>query len=336
MALRFHSSRRPAESAENDGWAVLSRWPHWLAVLTAAATLLLICVGGLVTNTGSALAVPDWPTTFGYNMFLYPWSRMVGGIFYEHSHRLLGSAVGLLTVALAISLWLTAAGPRLRVLGVVALAAVIVQGVLGGLRVVLLEHGLAMIHGCVAQAFFALMVSLAVITSQRWQRAPLIEAPRLRRLALITVPLVYAQLVFGAVLTHTGSRLDAHLLGGAAATLAIAWLAIEVLRSHAGRVELHRPAALFAVLVAAQLSLGLGAYLWRFTTASVSIAPASGLALLAAHRVAGTALWGTAVLLALRIVRLTQGTRTVRLPVVPVARPFARRLGHGHSRQVAA
>src|SRR5882724_7714618 len=74
------------------------RWPHRLAVITAGATILLIFVGGLVTNTGSALAVPDWPTTFGYNMFLYPWSRMVGGVFYEHSHRLIGSLVGLLTV----------------------------------------------------------------------------------------------------------------------------------------------------------------------------------------------------------------------------------------------
>src|SRR5262250_3268809 len=83
------------------------RWPHWLAVITAAATLVLIVAGGVVTNTGSALAVPDWPTTFGQNMFLFPWSRMVGGVLYEHSHRLIGSAVGLLTMILAIGLWIT-------------------------------------------------------------------------------------------------------------------------------------------------------------------------------------------------------------------------------------
>src|ERR1700692_4574300 len=87
-----------------------SRWQHRLPVVTAGATLLLIFVGGVVTNTGSALAVPDWPTTFGYNMFLFPWSRMIGGIFYEHAHRLIGSGVGLLTIALAITLWL--AEPR--------------------------------------------------------------------------------------------------------------------------------------------------------------------------------------------------------------------------------
>src|SRR5437773_848831 len=81
-----------------------SPWPHRLAVITAVATIVLIFVGGMVTNTGSALAVPDWPTTFGHNMFLFPWSQMIGGIFYEHTHRLIGSLVGMLTVALAISL----------------------------------------------------------------------------------------------------------------------------------------------------------------------------------------------------------------------------------------
>src|SRR5713101_8321665 len=106
-----------------------SRWPHRLAVVTAAATLVLIFVGGLVTNTGSALAVPDWPTTFGYNMFLYPWSRMVGGVFYEHSHRLIGSLVGLLTVAFAVSLWVTEQRKSVRILGLVAVAAVVVQGI---------------------------------------------------------------------------------------------------------------------------------------------------------------------------------------------------------------
>src|SRR5574337_1612008 len=105
---------------------VHSPWPHRFAMLTAASTLMLIFVGGLVTNTGAGLAVPDWPTTFGYNMFLYPWSQMVGGIFYEHSHRLIGSLVGLLTVALALVLRLKESGRSARRLGVVAGGVVIV------------------------------------------------------------------------------------------------------------------------------------------------------------------------------------------------------------------
>src|SRR6185436_4670006 len=106
-----------------------------VALATLAATAVLIVLGGLVTNTGAALAVPDWPSTFGHNMFLFPWSRMVGGVFYEHSHRLLGALVGMLTLALAAVLW--PRGGRLRALGIVAVVAVIAQGVVGGLRVVL-------------------------------------------------------------------------------------------------------------------------------------------------------------------------------------------------------
>ena len=114
---------------------------HRLAVAGLAATAVLIVLGGLVTNTGAALAVPDWPSTFGHNMFLFPWSRIVGGVFYEHSHRLVGALVGLLTVALAAALW--RAGGLLRQLGLVAVAVVVAQGVLGGLRVVLLQDTLA-------------------------------------------------------------------------------------------------------------------------------------------------------------------------------------------------
>src|SRR5512139_2716975 len=110
-----------------------ARWAHALALTTATATLLLIFVGGVVTNTGSGLAVPDWPTTFGYNMFLYPWSKMIGGIFFEHSHRLVASTVGLLTIALALAFWFYEQRRWLRWLGIAALALVIAQGVLGGL-----------------------------------------------------------------------------------------------------------------------------------------------------------------------------------------------------------
>src|SRR5574337_1974164 len=142
------------ERSMNRTWAQAENpWPHRVALSTAAATLLLIFVGGLVTNTGAGLAVPDWPTTFGYNMFLYPWSQMVGGIFYEHSHRLIGSVVGLLTLTLAFVLWVKEPARLPRWLGVAAVGAVIVQGVLGGLRVILVSVGseLALIHGLFAQ-----------------------------------------------------------------------------------------------------------------------------------------------------------------------------------------
>ena len=304
-----------------------SRWPHRLAVMTAAATLLLIFVGGLVTNTGSALAVPDWPTTFGYNMFLYPWSKMVGGIFYEHSHRLIGSTVGLLTVSLAVALWLAEPRTWVRMLGLVAVVAVIIQGVLGGLRVVLLDHPLAIFHACLAQAFFALLVSLAVVTSRFWQRAAqgprLVVAQRLRSNALTAVSLVYLQIVFGALLTHTGTRLDVHLLFAALVTGSVCLLAARVLGGHVNRAELRRPALLVLALLLTQLCLGLGVYLWRFTAMNEAMAPALGLAFQATHRITGTAVLGATILLALRIVRLTAVARTLATPADAAERHFA-------------
>jgi cytochrome c oxidase assembly protein subunit 15 len=270
--------------------------------------VLLIFVGGLVTNTGSALAVPDWPTSFGYNMFLYPWSKMVGGIFYEHTHRLIGSTVGMLTLALALSLWLSELRPLPRWLGALAVVAVIIQGVLGGLRVVLLNHPMAIFHACLAQAFFALLVSLAVITSRFWVQAPeapqLIDAVRLRTIALATVALVYLQIVCGALLTHTGTRLDAHLLLAVLVMGAVGLLAVRVLGGHAQRAELRRPALLLLALLVTQLSLGLGLFLWRFTSVNAAMTPALGLAFQATHRITGTAVLGTVTVLALRIVRL--------------------------------
>src|SRR5664279_3991408 len=110
-------------------------WLNRFAWLTCIATLFLICSGGMVTSKGVGLAVPDWPTTFGYNMFLFPVSKWVGGIFFEHTHRLIASTVGFLTIILTVWLCLDEERPWVRRLGFIALAAVILQGVLGGLRV---------------------------------------------------------------------------------------------------------------------------------------------------------------------------------------------------------
>src|SRR5688500_13833600 len=173
-----------------------------LALVTVAATFVLILFGGLVTNTGAALAVPDWPSTFGHNMFLFPWSGMIGGVFYEHSHRLLGAVVGLLTLALAAALW--PRGGRLRVLGLVAVGAVVLQGVLGGLRVVLLHDGLAIVHGCLAQAFWALLVAVAVLTWPGTGASMSGTGTSPRGLAVAAVVVVYVQLALGALLTHEG------------------------------------------------------------------------------------------------------------------------------------
>ena len=249
--------------------SLASVWPHRIAVVLACATFPLLFIGGLVTSKGAGLAVPDWPTTFGYNMFLYPWSKMVGGIFYEHSHRLVASFVGLVTIALALTLWLREPRRWLRWLGIAALVLVIAQGVLGGLRVVLLEHLLAVVHAGMAQIFFALTICLAMFTSKEWQRSPaeppLNDGGRLWRLCAVTTGLIYLQIVFGAVLRHTGTRLDAHLVFAALVTLHVVFVFLRVSRHHADFARLNRPAlALFALLVL-QLVLGTLSYIAKFT-----------------------------------------------------------------------
>jgi len=282
-------------------------WAHRLAVALCVATFALILVGGLVTNTGAALAVPDWPTTFGYNMFLFPWSQMVGGIFYEHSHRLLGALVGLLTIALTATLWISERRRWLRWLGVTAVIAVSIQGLLGGLRVILVEDAIAIVHGCLAQAFFGLAACLVFCTSREWAapaaRASSGDALLLRRLALLTTGIAYAQIVVGALLTHQGRRFEAHLAGAAALVILVPALAVRV-RKAAGPAALRRPARALVGLLALQLLLGLGAYAGRFMGPSVSLGPFAGLTFPVAHRLTAGLLFAGSLVLTLRAYRL--------------------------------
>jgi heme a synthase len=182
-------------------------WLHRFAVLTTVATLALIGVGGLVTSHGVGMAVPDWPTTYGYNMFLFPPAQWVGGIFYEHSHRLLASFVGLLTTILAVWLWVKEPRRSVRWAGVAAFVAVVLQGVLGGLRVTLYKDEIGIFHAILAQSFFVLLSCIAVVTSTAWGRAVAagkrIEMTAgLRALGMTALTLVFVQLVLGASMRH--------------------------------------------------------------------------------------------------------------------------------------
>ncbi len=287
---------------------VRGRWPHRLALLTAGATFPLLFIGGLVTSKGAGLAVPDWPTTFGYNMFLYPWSKMIGDIFYEHSHRLVASGVGLLTILLALSLWLYERRRWVRWLGVAALAMVVAQGVLGGLRVVWVDEIMAIIHGCVAQAFFALTVALALFTSGEWAEEPrrveLPDAARVQRLCVLTTALIYLQGIFGAVLRFTGGGLWLHLLFAGLVALHVAFLSSRILKVLPGERKLFFPAVFLAGLLLAQLALGLGSYLAKFTSLGSSLPGLTTVFLTSAHVVTGALMLVTSLALALRSYRL--------------------------------
>lgn len=183
------------------------RWLHRFAFFTAIATLFLICSGGMVTSKGVGLAVPDWPTTFGYNMFLFPVSKWVGGIFFEHTHRLIASIVGFLTIILALWLWRGEDRRWLRNLGFAALGLVILQGVLGGLRVTMLKDEIGVFHACLAQMFFGLLIVITLATSRLWQRISITHVPfspvrALVRIAILTTAVIYVQLALGATMRH--------------------------------------------------------------------------------------------------------------------------------------
>jgi cytochrome c oxidase assembly protein subunit 15 len=279
-------------------------WSHRLACATAGATVGLIVAGGLVTNTGAALAVPDWPTTFGHNPFLFPWSGMVGGVLVEHGHRLLGAAIGMLTVILATVLGLVDARRWVRGLGLLAVVLVCVQGLIGGLRVVLLRDALALIHGCLAQLFFALLVGIAVVTGRGWQAPSSVpaRAPQLASLGSLAVAVVYGQVVLGAFTTH-GTAVWWHVAGAIVATGVLVGTALAVLRGAREDPILAWWARAVKVLVLVQLLLGLGAYAVRFTSLGVPGGQVAVVALPVLHRAVGALVLGSAVALALQLGR---------------------------------
>lgn len=258
-------------------------WLHRFAVFVAACTLLLLAAGGMVTSTDSGLAVPDWPNTYGHFMFSFPLEGMVGGIFYEHGHRLIASLVGMLTIALAVWTWRVDRRRWVRRLAVLALVVVILQGVLGGLTVLfLLPAPISIGHAGLAQLFFCMTVSLALFTSRSWRTPPqaLPFDGRLAHLTSATTLLIYVQILLGATMRHREAGMAipdfpfafgrvippfwsvdiavhfAHRVGAllvAAAIVAIVW---SVRRRHASRGALTRPAYLLLVLVLVQGTLG--------------------------------------------------------------------------------
>jgi heme a synthase len=188
---------------------------HWCATLVAFWVLLLIGSGGLVTSHEAGMSVPDWPNTFGYNMFLFPVTRWVGGVFFEHTHRLAAFCAGLLTLVLFILSLAIEKRTWIKVMAGSALAAVVVQAVLGGLRVI--EHNplLGFFHGLLAQSYFSLTVAIAVVTSRFWLQLPLSKvlmarAVKLRNWTITVTAMLFIQLMMGAAMRHSHAGLSIH------------------------------------------------------------------------------------------------------------------------------
>ncbi len=303
-----------------------SEWVEGFSRVTIAAALLLLAIGGLVTSTEAGLAVVDWPNSFGYNMFLYPFSRMTGGIYYEHAHRLFGALVGLTTLALAVLLQFRDPRRWVRRVGWFAFALVVVQGALGGLRVTghftMSEDPsvmrpslmLAMVHGIVGQVFFATLVAIGAFTSAAWRRDRGVarpSAPGDRRLAAVLVLVMFGQLVLGAAQRHLNVMLMVHIVFGVAI---VAPLAVHVgFRSWALNRGVTRLRNLGIALLAAigiQIVLGLAAFVVTGATAIDPLTSPIAAMLPTAHQWFAAVLLGLATLLfcwSFRVVGDTSG-----------------------------
>jgi heme a synthase len=292
---------------------------HRFALFTACCTAFLIFVGGLVTSTESGLSVPDWPTTYGWNMFTFPYSKWVGGIFYEHGHRLTASFVGFLTVILTVWTWLKEKRAWVRWLSTAALAAVILQGILGGLTVrYLLPAWISTLHACLAQTFFCTVIALAVFTSPRWKLGlPIVkshtESIPLQTLCTATTGAVYIQLILGALMRHTNSGLAipdfplamghiippftsnkviihfSHRIGAVIVATMIIWTFVRISRAYSDHRLLFRPALTMVVLLGIQLTLG-----------AITIWTAKAVIPTTAHVLTGALVLATSFLLTLR------------------------------------
>jgi cytochrome c oxidase assembly protein subunit 15 len=194
-----------------NSFSLSRRLLHAFAVFTAIFTWLAVISGGSVTSRNAGMAVPDWPSSFGYNMFLFPVSKWVGPIFYEHSHRLMASTVGLLLIALVIGLLIAEPRRWVKVLGFCAVGSVCLQGVIGGLRVVLNESQIGILHGILAQSLLVLICLIATVTSRGFVQGtwrPAANVSTGRWLALGLVALVFAQLVVAATMRHAHAGLS--------------------------------------------------------------------------------------------------------------------------------
>jgi cytochrome c oxidase assembly protein subunit 15 len=253
---------------------------HGFAAFVAFSTLFLIFVGGLVTSTDSGLSVPDWPLSYGR---VFP--PMVGGVFYEHGHRMVAATVGLLTIVLTVWLWKSESRRWLRGLGLAALLAVVAQGTLGGITVLFqLPTPVSVAHAGLAQIFFCLIVSIAVFTSKEWSQSTVRREdrrnPSLRKMTALVTGAVYGQILLGAWMRHTKSGLAipdfplsfgrvvppeftrpvlinfAHRCWALVVAALILWTGVRILRTYREETSLHGPASALLGGVFLQILLG--------------------------------------------------------------------------------
>ncbi|HEV8131112.1 MAG TPA: COX15/CtaA family protein [Acidobacteriota bacterium] len=274
---------------------------HFFACFTAFSTFLLIFAGGLVTSNDAGLAVPDWPLSFGKWM-----PEMVGGVFYEHGHRMIAGFVGMLTIILAV--WISLKEPRrwVRGLGWIALAVIVTQGLLGGITVLyFLPPAVSMAHAALAQGFFCLAVTLAVVTGSKWwseaSESETSDIPSLRGLSASLIGVIYLQLVFGAGYRHNALGVVPHIVGAAVVLFLTAWLAFRTVRNYPKSWARH--VSLLLALVLGQTVLGVATFFIKHASQSAPQPTPEFVWSATSHVALGALILATALVFALRTQR---------------------------------
>jgi cytochrome c oxidase assembly protein subunit 15 len=288
---------------------------------------VLIVAGALVTSNDAGLSVPDWPTSFGYLVKVPHW---VGGARFEWSHRMIAGFVATLTVILAVWTWLAERRRWLRILAVGAFGTVVAQAVLGGLTVLFYQPpAVSSAHAALAQTFFCIAVAIALFTGRQWvEEVPRIELdtrrPSLITLTLLSIFVLYVQLILGAMFRHKGMSWWPHVLHAAIVTIVLTWTAVRALSLYSKIEAVRRPAVALLSLLIAQLCLGFMAFLTRVAWGRDAVQPELPMVIsTVAHVAVGALLLATAAVLAIQVWRH-----------VPVA--FEERVPAGQRKPVAA
>jgi cytochrome c oxidase assembly protein subunit 15 len=281
-----------------------SPWLCRYAAFVTFATFLLIVAGALVTSNDAGLSVPDWPTSFG--TFRMP--PMVGGVKFEHGHRMIAGTVSVLTMVLALWLWRSEPRRWVRRLGAFAVVAILAQAALGGITVLFyLPIAISVSHACLAQIFFCLTVCLALFARYDWQwdqqRFKDSVAPSLRQLGVCTTAAVFLQLLLGAAFRHKGFGISPHIVGAVVVTGCVLWLVVRVLTENPRNSRLVRSALLLATLLALQLCLGVLSYVVRMAAMSAPQPLSPAVEITAAHVAVGALLLASSLVTTLQVFR---------------------------------
>lgn len=289
------------------------RWHHRIAVFIAVVTFFVIIAGALVTSEDAGLSVPDWPTSYGHFLKLPPW---VGGIVFEHSHRMIAFFTGVCTVVIAFWTLFVERRRWMKVLAFGALGTIIVQGILGGVTVLdFLPPAVSSAHAAIAQTFFCIAVLIAVFTGRKWVEespgvVPDTGHPKLLVLCFYSIFILYLQLVLGAMFRHHGMPWWPHVVNAASVTVIVGWTGVRAIRGFRSVPAIRKAAMVMVHLLAIQLLLGVAAYYTRIVLGAHAAQPEASMVLsTVAHVAVGALLLASTAVLTLQVWRNVTATQ---------------------------